>query len=178
MAIKLFIEDGATMTLRDENNAIVAVPDLESIFGGRAYIDKRESTPTKMAAYNPNNMLFGVTPDEDLGEYPGNYKRIKHAVWIDAAPPTSFHTWVLGLMNRETPNVVMQLAEGEDVVIYNMWDVLATEYGGFEEAVTREIKNEGLEFVFGDSFDMDRLFRYIVREIVREYLREHNLYGG
>ena len=57
-----------------------------------------------------------------------------------------------------------------------MWDVLSSEYVGFEEAVDLEINSEGLEFVFRNSFSFYNLFSYIVREIVREYLREHELY--
>lgn len=166
MAIKLTTESGETLTLTD--TTFVAFSDVESLFEGTAYIDPE---------VNEYNILFGIRPDEYFldDDKHGSYVRILQAEWIDTDPPTSFHNYVLEMMNAESPDTVMDIAEGGDGT-YRIWEALDSYSNGFEEAVNREINSEGLEFVFGNGFSFYNLFSFIVREIVREYLYKHELY--
>ena len=84
MAIKLWIEGGETLTLIDDDNEIDNVECLEYLFKGEAFIDKTNGN------YNANNMLFGLSHEERLSDYDGNYMLVRNAAWVDAGPPDKF----------------------------------------------------------------------------------------
>jgi len=158
MALKLTLIDGETETFTEYIGGLDYISELDRVFKGETWLEDGEPY-----------ILYDPDPDKK------DLRQIVKAEWVDADPETSFHGYVLEMMNRETPTALMDIADGNDGT-HKIWDALQSYSNGFEEAVDNLIKYDGIEFVFGNSFSFHTLFSLVVREIVRDYLREHELY--
>lgn len=154
MAIKITLETGETQVLRDEISGIEEESGVASLFDGDLFL--------------VDNRIVDGTENTDA-------PRITHAEWFDDSQDTSFHGYVLDRMNTESIDAIFRWADG-DVDEAMIVSTIGDYYHGFQEAVNEQINLDGLEFVFGNGFNLDTLFNLVFREIVRAYLREHNLY--
>lgn len=155
MAIEITLEDGHTETLQSKIRGIETETDLESLFESECYLDG-------------SWIEFYVDKDNE------DAQRITEVRWVDADPQTSFHGYVLEYMNNQGIGAVFNIAEGGGTA-YKIWDAMQSYSNGFEECVDNLIKSDGLEFVFGNGFCFYTLFELVVREIVRYYLRKHEI---
>ena len=153
MAIQLHFEHSDPMTLTDTLRGIDTYNDVASLFEGDCFL----------------NGTFIDTVDPE-----GEAERIISATWVDTDPPNSFHEFVLAYMNNTDIHQIVNVAEGNSDS-HKYMEAISNYYHGFEEAVNELINLEGLEFVFGNDFNLCTLFDLVVREIIKEYLREHEL---
>ena len=154
MSIKITLETSKTQVLRNEIIGIEEESVVASLFDGDLCL--------------VDNRIVDGTENADA-------LRITHAEWFDDSQETSFHGHVLDRMNAEGISTVFAWADGEvdeAMIVSTIGDY----YHGFQEAVNEQINLDGLEFVFGNGFNLNTLFNLVFREIVRAYLREHNLY--
>ena len=156
MSIKITLENGDTLTYTDTIEGITEQSDLASLFSGESYLD-------------------GVRIERHVDKDNDGVLRITHAEWLDDCQETSFHGYVLDRMNAEGVDSVFCWADGE-MNESRVLTEMVNYYHGFQEAVNNLINLDGLEFVFGNGYDHHILFNLVSREIVREYLREHDLY--
>lgn len=155
MAIQITLEDGHTETLTGNIRGITDIDNLKELFEGTCYLD-------------------GTWIESFVDKDNEDAQRITGAEWIDTNPETSFHGYVLAYMNKESIEIVFSIAEGNHPT-YEMWDALRDDSDGFEQCVDKLIKSDGLDFLFGNGFSLQTLFELVVREIVRDYLREHDI---
>ena len=155
MAIEITLEQGHTEILQGAIRGIETETDLTALFEGECYLDG-------------SWIEFYVDKDND------DAQRITDVRWVDDTPDTSFHGYVIDYMNNQGVSAVFSIAKGEDQS-YKVWDVMRDYYQGFQEAVNNLINLEGLDFVFDNGFCYHKLFSLVVQEIVRDYLREHEL---
>ena len=187
MAIKLKLENGDSILVEDSDTAMNSCKVansckvLQSVFGGTAIV-KYDST--YVDDYDFDDMLFEISKDIDLAEtYQDgeNYVRIVSAEWVDPSAAwtlsNDFKCYVLDYLNQEgDPAVAFNIAEGNDRC-WKMWEAIENkfQFSDFEEVVNDLIKEDGLEFVFGNGFSLYGLFCYAFREVVRDYLEELGL---
>lgn len=158
MSIKLTLEGGRHVLCTEAISGVESEEELQQLFDGDCYYDIKTGYIETDGA---------EASDESVS--------VVCAKWIDKEPDTSFHCHVLDRMNVEGISAVFSWAEGETdeaMIVSTIGDY----YQGFQAAVNNQINLDGLEFVFGNGFCLDTLFNLIFREIVREYLREHELY--
>lgn len=156
MALQFTLEQGLTTVMEGEIRGVTCENDLISLFEGKAYLDG-------------SWIQFDV--EEDADEY---IYRITKVEWVDEEPETSFHGYALEYINEQGIESALSIARGE-AQSYKIWDVMHDYYHGFQEAVDNLIKSDGLEFVFGNGFCYHTLFELVMREIVRYYIRQHEI---
>ena len=152
MAIELNFEQSDPIVLTDLRG-IDSHEELGLLFSGECYMN--------------GTFIETVQSDDDS-------ERIVSAKWVDENPETDFHTYVLAYMNNTDINQIVNVAEGTPDT-HKYMEAISNHLHGFEEAVDDLIKTDGLEFVFGNGFCLTTLFDLVVREIVRDYLRKHEI---
>ena len=153
MAIQIHFEHSDPITLEGEIRGIDTDKKLAQLFEGECYLS--------------GAWIETCQTDDDA-------EQIVSAQWIDADPPTSFHGFVLDYMNKSDIAQVFNVAEGNPDS-HKVMEAIANYFHGFQEAVDGLIKADGLEFVFGNGFCLTTLFDLVVREIIRDYLRKHEI---
>ena len=165
--IKITFENGETHTIINDETAIETPKELQAIFDGHAAVNWENGMDLE-------DILFGIDETEDMSDYTGKRIRITGAEWVDPDPETNVHEYVLDFILPDIDKTFAVAEGSQSVAKPKEW--LDKYWHGFHECVTKEINLEGLEFVFGNNFDLHNLINFVVREITREYLREHNLY--
>lgn len=155
MAIEITLQNGHTETLQGEIRGVDTESDLKTLFECECYLD-------------------GSWIESYVDKENEDAQRIIEVQWVDGAPETSFHGYVLDYMNSQGIETVFSIACGE-CQDYKIWEAMQDYFHGYQEAVNILIKSDGLNFLFGNGFCFQTLFELVVREIVRAYLREHNI---
>ena len=153
MPIQIHFEHSDPITLEDEIRGINTDEELAQLFEGECYLS--------------GAWIETCQIDDDADQ-------IVSAHWVDADPPTSFHGYVLDYMNNTDIAQIISVAEGNSDS-HKVMEAIANYFHGFQEAVDDLIKTDGLEFVFGNGFCLTTLFDFVVREIIRDYLRKHEI---
>ena len=156
--IKLTLENGKAHTFDGYIDGLDNIADLEPLFKGEAYLQNDE-------------FYILWIPDTDRTDI----TRIVKAEFIDDNNlPTGFHPYVIYYMNNQFGHI-QSIAKGYHPP-YKEWEVIENSYHTFPEVVNKLIEENGLEFVFGDGFNYHNLFSLVMRECVRDILRQHDLY--
>ena len=152
MAIQIKFEQSDPIVLEGKIRGIDTQKDLESLFDGESYL---------------NGSFVETYAEDDEAE------QIISAEWVDDAPETQVHEYVLDYVLNDMSKT-FSVARGDDAVAKpREW--LNKYWSGFHEVVEEQINLEGLEFVFGNGFDLTILINLVVREVTREYLREYEI---
>ena len=163
--IKLTLKDGCVVDFRNECEDLNTENMVQALFDG-------ETSAREGVDDAENHQDYIVLNDEI--EFPESYVEVVKAAWTDDAPE-HLQGYVLDRMNAEGVSWVFSMAEGNNT-IEKPYEVVSGHWHAFHEAVQEQINLEGLGFVFGNGFCLSTTLDFVVREIVRGYLREIDLY--
>ena len=164
--IKLTLKDGQVVKFYNAEQDLNTQGMLEALFDGECSAREGE--------YNAECTQDYIVLNDEI-EFPECYVPVIKAKWDDTEPDTTLHEYVLDRLNAEGVSWAFAWAEGSNTVDKPI-SVITEYFLGFEEAVNIQINLDGLDFVIGNHFCLSTLLDLVVREIVRQYLREVDLY--